>query len=500
MKIVERSSGSVEKLVECLLSSGLVYGDSPVFSSLVSPCSVILTEHELSDIDRDLHAMWQLYTTCTYLYRAALAGEAPAWVAQLAEQGLSNAEVSAHRITAAAGLEPRMCRLDYIAMDGRRQIAEIQWKSGGPGLFLGFSDVCRKTVPIAGTAPTSSPIDDFAEVIRDRHRSRQGVLALNAVRGTWMRSEKYLERELARRNVDYRAVDRSDIGSRIESKTGRLSYRDSSGNRPVDFIHGQGFSSMISDELLLAAARAGTGDDMWIETPLNYIYRQKWVLALPFMDSFRGHFDDRIRQIVVPTALIAGPILRLETLVPHLEHPLREVLLDPVEPEAFISLPESLRRSIVFKCGSGVGPYYSDSKGVFRLGGSRSSARKVLTFIIDRIMTSGEPWIAQVFVNEKHRVPMCTPTRIGDISQYAAHGRFMVYGMRLHNNNPRVMCTLANFSTNWKVTGRSTTTGRQGRIDGASFTDIRVDAGRGPGSRAAASVGDDVWPGLGREP
>ena len=229
MYIVHHPPGTAAGIVDQLVASGLVYGDTINYSSLVSPCSVALAEHELSELTRDLVSFWHLYDKLNELYEASLLGQAAPWIAKLVECGLSPAEVTAHRITARAGLVPRMCRVDYVSLGDNRKVAEVQWKSGGPGLFFGFADVLGRLLPLDGHHSIGNPIDKFAKIIHGNRNSSAGV-ALNAVRSTWLRSEEYLKRELALRGIGYQAFDRLQVSQHLSvSENGVLWHADDRG-------------------------------------------------------------------------------------------------------------------------------------------------------------------------------------------------------------------------------------------------------------------------------
>jgi hypothetical protein len=475
MKIREYGPGTARGLVDRFVAADLVYGDSTSYSSLISPTSTILTRCEFDDLAKDLSSMWHFYKELNTLYLASLSGELPPWIAKLTEQGLSHAELAVHRMTANAGLEPRMCRIDYVTLGDDRKVAEVQWKSGGPGLFFGIYDVCQDFLPFdMGETGIANIVTSFGNVICSQNLDGDPVAA-NGVRSVWRRSEKYLERAFHARGVHYRAVDRACLGRVLNVSSAGVSLAGSEGTRKLQFLSSEDFSRGIPDDLVIELGLASVNERVWIETPLNYIYSQKWGLAFPFMEKYLDRFDGHLRDIIIPTALLTSGTFDLRGLVPYLDHPLREMLLGPIAMEKFVDLPASLRKAIVFKCGAGVGPYYSNSRGVFRVSGSRSSAYKLLTFIVNRMVNLGEPWIAQVYIDRKYPVPMCLPWLTDPVVNVAAHARFMVFGSRVLCGEPAVICGLANYGRNWKVTGRSTTINSSDEFDGSAFTDIRIN-------------------------
>ena len=115
---------------------GLHYGGSASYASLLTPSSTLITEAEVQDLQEDLTELCMLYEIWQRIYLDSLESREPAWIASLSESGLSETERRIQRETAKSVLRPSMARVDYISMGSSRKISEVQWKSGGPGLFF----------------------------------------------------------------------------------------------------------------------------------------------------------------------------------------------------------------------------------------------------------------------------------------------------------------------------------------------------------------------------
>jgi hypothetical protein len=363
--------------------------------------------------------------------------------------------------------------VDYIDLGDERKVAEVQWKSGGPGLFFGIRDACARAMPDPGPDDGNDAVAGFGDAIW-RSDDDTGPVAMNVIRDVWRRGEQYLERTFRARDRTYLAVDRAAVGDVLVSQSSGFGVAVDGAVRQLGFLSGQGFSRGLSEGLLTDLTTASLTGTLWIEAPLNYIYRQKWGLALPFMEEFRDHFDPRLREILAPTALLTGTTFDLRTIVPHLVHPERERLSKPIAWEDFAGLPASLRKCLVFKCGAGVGPHYTDSKGVFRVGGAMSTARTALAFMVARMVELGEPWIVQPYFNRTYSVPLCLPARPEHMQVTTAHARFMIFGRKLDQEHHTVLFGLANYDQHWKVTGRAPALDSHGRLTGSAFTDIRL--------------------------
>jgi len=472
MRIAAYDPELLYELVKRFEANNLVYGIGTRYASLVTPTSTVLTSQEAREISIDLAQAWALYRTWNELYLSALRGEGPDWIRELTEHGLPPGKIAAHRMIAEARLEPRMCRLDYTALSTRRKIAEVQWKSGGLGLFFGLQDVYERlvgdladSVPPLGTLP-----EQFARVAAVGDDS----VAVNAVATDWFKSEHYLAQLLRDYDIQYVPLRRDDCDRRILDWNDRYYVSEGPRLRRIDFLYGREFGEIFrsgSQRL----ARAVLDGRVWVETPLNFAYRQKWGLALPFMNEFSGLFDDRLREVLIPTALLKATDTDLSPIVSYVENRDRERLIRVKQPEDLDDLPTALRKSLVIKCGAGRGDFHSHGKGVFRIGGSKGSARKVLEFVTGRMVFHGEPWIVQTYVSETHRLLVSLPDAVEDLRTVDAHARFMVFGAKTDNGPPTVMGGLGNYGPHWKVSGKTPATTPDGTVTGTAFNDLRVE-------------------------
>ncbi|MBM3300256.1 MAG: hypothetical protein FJY85_09905, partial [Deltaproteobacteria bacterium] len=289
----------------------------------------------------------------------------------------------------------------------------------------------------------------------------------------WFKSEDYLRRLARDKGLHYFPIHRDELPGRMIERKGQYFVSEGKDLYPVDFLYGREFGTIFRQGLLRLVSTTLDGR-IWMETPLNHIYRQKWGLALPFMARFRDLFDDRLRQVLIPAALIQGRRVDLSPIVPYLESPERQRLLAVRTIEDLAELPTSLRRALVFKCGAGRGGLHSHGKGVLRIGGSRGAARKILDFITERVESYNEPWIVQQYVDETHRIQVSLPEVVEEIQTLNAHARFMIFGRRSGGSPPTLMGGLGNYGKHWKVSGRSPDVDEHGNLMGTAFNDIRV--------------------------
>src|SRR5262250_1118499 len=114
MKIIlTRTREAVAEVARRGLEEGVQYGSAGDVSWLPSPVSVAVLPSERDSFESDLSQAWRWYEVWTTLYLDSLLGRGDSWIAAMVEYGLRPHEIEIHRATAAAGLSPLTCRLEY---------------------------------------------------------------------------------------------------------------------------------------------------------------------------------------------------------------------------------------------------------------------------------------------------------------------------------------------------------------------------------------------------
>ncbi len=469
LSIVRHPDRVAGEMVATLNASGLIYGAEESYPSLITPSSCLLDRPTTATLVEDLVALRQFYRTWNDLYRASLTGDEPRWIADLCEYGLRPEEIQAQRLTLFAGLEPRFCRVDYISFSPCRVIAEVQWKSGGLGLFFGIHNVCAAVEPVVGACP-GDPVQGFRSLIKAFGSNEP--IAVNPVRAVWLQGEGRLQQALDRQEMRYIVFDRRDGARRVFERNGAFVVSDNGKLLQIDFLYGQEVLPTLAPQTIVRLAQAAADRRLWIETPLNYVYRQKWGMALPFMPDYAELFDDRLRALFGAVALLRGAEVDLGPLAGDVPATTGEQLCAARTIDDIARLSTAARRFLVLKCGAGSGAYYSQGHGVLRVNGSRRAAQKTLDFVKERL-AQGEPWIVQRYVHAVYPIDVCPPWATHDVQSVDAHARFMVYATFDADGSPRVIGGLGNFSSHWKVSGRSASYDERGRLTGAAFNDLR---------------------------
>lgn len=454
------------------LKMQLVYGEKQTYTSLISPSSTYFTPIEAAGIASDMEEFWTLYRVWNQIYQSALKGDAPDWVRAYTESGVAPEDVMAHRIVSAAGLEPEMCRTDYIAIsDTERKIAEIQWRPGGIGLAAGIIDAYAEVIPYSQNVSTFGKFsDNFYNLITQPRRAQAETKTI--VLGTtteFMNGELYLKQYYQGKGLRYIPI----LPTRAKDfivRDNRLFIEEDGATYPIDIMNSEEFTRHLPKAELPNIAQGSVDHKFWIEVPLNYIYRQKWGLALPFMPEYQHLFSDTVRQLIPATVLLNE--FRLSPLIPYLDHPQRELLANVKSMDDLASLPTALRKSLIVKCGGGSELHYR-SKGVYKLGSAKSYDLKILEFIEERMQKYQEPWIVQQYVKAKYDVPVAVPWDLDKIEMIEAHARFMIFGGRFGGNAPVVLGGNGNYGRYWKVCGRSVNED-QNNEQATGFNDMRV--------------------------
>ena len=471
MEIQHFSPSQLPGLKNALEQRRLVYGIGREYNSLLTPSITLLNHEECEQITEDLPALWQLYAIWNELYLDSIKGKLPEWFRAYCEYGLSKTEITVMQEAARAKLTPRFGRVDYVSLGKKRQIAEIQWKSGGLGLFFGIQDTYYQQLAIEQSS-LGNLIPNFFQLV-SQSASIISPVMVNGVRTPWYKSEHDLKRRALECGVEYYPFFRDELPRRIISRQKRFWIIDGGRLIPINFMYGQEFGDMLKSSLPLLLSSVLDGN-LWIESPLNPVYRQKWGLSLPFHPIYRQLFPEKLREIIIPTVLLYPTDLDLSPIIPYLSLSNREQLANVRTITQIADLPTSLRRALVLKCGAGTGNYYSHGKGVFRINGSHNSARQTLDFIQDQVQTVGEPWVLQIYVDETNPVPVNLPNEPEKIAIIKAHARQMIFAVCPDGQAPHIIGGLGNYGAHWKIGGSAPGRDAQGHILGTAFNGIYV--------------------------
>lgn len=451
--VLTRTTSETVGVAQLSLERGIRYGQSGG-SWLPSPASVRIDPAEWAEMGGDLGEVWQWYRTWNEIYCESLCGEADPSIAALVEFGLKDHEVPIQREFARLGMEPVSCRVEYVHARDRRYIAEVQWVSGGLGLFAGI-DWAYDAVS-AGSPKRRLLADGLLDAFTENACGAPDILSL--VRDDWLPGEGFLGRFAERRGISFTGVDRSSCADVLRAK-----------QIPAGLIYGQGYTSLVPAEIFVGLARDAISRKFAPESPYNHIYRQKWGLALVHDPRYAHRFSERLRRIIPVSVLLNDVSPRFDLLGAVDES--FERISDLAE---VIELPDRVRKSLIIKSGAGVGGFHSNGRGVFRLGGSRLAARKTVDFVRERI-TLGEPWILQPFVSTPMPMPLASGIAADAFTEYDTHVKLMVFGARSASSGTAgPVGALANYGRHWKVGGRSPRLDAAGRQEGTAFTDVAV--------------------------
>jgi hypothetical protein len=476
VKIHEHPPAITPALVDAYERLDLQYGGADHYASLVTPTSVCISRAEHAELAEDARAIATLYRLTKQLYLASLDGDAPPWIAAFVEHGLSPETTLASRLSARAGFEPAMARIDYVEVEGSaRQIVEVQWKSGGPGFFLGHETAYRSVVPESdGLLPFGALVKAYIDALEARSEQAGGGVIINENRSEWFRSEGHVAAYARSRGVNYVPLERASLRNALRITDGELRWFDGLRWQRVSVLRGRGFTDILSGIDVLEIARRSVEGRIWVETPLDHVYRQKWSLSLPFLAEFQSLFPERVRRIVVPSALLNGDVLDLSPIARGLDPMTRERVEAVRSSDDLVELPGSVRARLVVKAAGGTGPLQSGGRGVFRLGGARSNAQATLAQVHGGVH-DGEPWVIQPFVDAHFDVLMHLASDLGSAERTRAHMRFLLFA-ESREGEWGLQGAIGNFSQHWKVGGAAGRRAPDGALLGSAFTDVRIAA------------------------
>ena len=431
---------------------------------------------ELDAITADLSHLAQLYRFASELYLESLRDKDLRWVRRAVETGLRPVDVTLTRRLSQSRLEPMMQRVDYVdVLPGQRHIAEVQWKSGGPGYFIGHQSAFLAAFP---PGPGELPIDDLPARYLDALSKRADFvgpgLIVNEVRAEWLQAERQFERPARSQLREYRAIDRATLAEAIEAKPGQLLLRKGDSLVPISVLRGRGFTERLSETTLESLVDQALDGRLWLETPPNFIYRQKWPLALPFMQDLCPDHLSSLRDAIAPTSMLGPDRFDLSAICSRMAPQDASALSGVGHLLELGDLPTRTRAQLVLKCAAGSGDMHSRGRGVFRINGSGPQVASTLRLIKDRQETIGEPWIAQLYVGREWGALLAHPEDLDAITRVSCRLRLMVFGQQVDGPVWSVQGGVANLSPHWKVSGADAKYDARGALLGSAFTDVRM--------------------------
>lgn len=388
----------------------------------VSPSSfdLVVDKNDQHNIFQQGLLAYKIYALAVEEYEKALNNPAPLPISTMCEFGLKNEFVQIQRITTSRKTMPLSSRLDLCGPLSELKIAEVQWKSGGFGFFVSLY------------SQLSNPGD--REELYDLLKTvlfKDVDYAVSVGSNEWCLGEE-LFKELIRPFCSYKYISYENFD--------QLMLRD------AKLIFGQGFYLNLPENALTDLLKRVLKGDTWVECPMNNLFAQKWPLALPFMPEYYLFFSDEERHLLATSRLIfydstigsikIHPSIATSSSVFNILVNLADITL----------LSRSQKRSLVFKCASGVDKFSSRGYGVFRLGYSEKIDHFNIEFMKSRVR-QGEPWIMQEFISSD---------KFGTVidSTFTSNEKFKLTPFLVYDNlSPRILFSLGYSSKHWKITG-----------------------------------------------
>lgn len=468
--LLPRPDADLDFLRSVLNRSGLGFG-SGAYTSPISCDFATVSASRLSTISRDLGAIRDVYRLASRLFLQ----DEFAWIGSAVTHGHSGGEIAATERTIRGDIEARLSRIDYVGLpDDTSQIAEVQWKSGGPGGLIGHE---RAFAEAFGHSRRSGEQDLIAAYLSGIYGdSPSGTVAVNEVRSPWLPGEQIITDAASAQGYVYTAIDRSDARRRLDF-SGRVEVVHAAGRRrEVRILRLRGLTAVLSHAELMHLLDEVEEGRLWLECPPNVIYRQKWPLALAFMPEFAASLG-AAREALIPTALMCRDRFDLSVLVDAFGSLLTSesaaALTAATRVSDLIKLPTSVRSRIVLKCAAGAGARSSGGAGVFRLSGSSGQCMPIAREIQGWI-DAGEPWIAQPYIKRTQIANLAPPQFGAQSKPLTCHARTMAFAGDMSGETPVLHGLLVNLSPSWKVAGAAARQGPDGHLSGTAFVGVEV--------------------------
>src|SRR5207302_1971232 len=142
----------------------------------------------------------------------------------------------------------------------------------------------------------------------------------------------------------YVPILRDDIQKNLVISDNRLCCRVGSKLTRVSFIHGYDITNRLDHREMNLMIREVAQRRLWVESPLNSIYKQKWGMALPFEPTFSKYFDDSVRSILCPSILLNSDSYDLSIAAKYVPEEQASVLEGIHQIDDLIDLSQRVRR------------------------------------------------------------------------------------------------------------------------------------------------------------
>jgi hypothetical protein len=178
-----------------------------------------------------------------------------------------------------------------------------------------------------------------------------------------------------------------------------------------NFVRAHDFFGLLTENFATERLRSLADGKSVYDLPPIALFDQKLLMALPYWDETRQHFDDAVRALFPYTTVVAPNGFRLESG-------------DWVTLEQFSALPRSRRQYFLKYAGADVARNWG-SRAVFRLSNhSRDKCLMRLRAVTERYR-AGERWILQSACPSSEEISYLT--RDGEIETMSAHSKHSVY-------------------------------------------------------------------------
>ena len=154
-----------------------------------------------------------------------------------------------------------------------------------------------------------------------------------------MDSEQWLAKKLAPRGITMVSLPPSRVAESLIVDNDRVLVNTGKGFRKLDYLYLDRLTEVIPPELLQKIIGVSRDGRLRIDPPPSYLFNEKVPLALPFTDEYRRGFSGRIREILIPSALMHDGKPDLSAVASSLDHPGSSVLSEMNQWEDLLKVP-----------------------------------------------------------------------------------------------------------------------------------------------------------------
>lgn len=445
--------------------------DEEEYSCLLTTNSITIDSNIYDKLKKDGIEIWNWLKTTLKIYNSSVLDKTSN-LFKYFEWGLTPKAIEYQRKSSEKLDLPYLGRLDSVVLEPCQKIAEVQWKGGGEGFISEIQEVFNLFSEDDKNISINKLSEGLGNVFRTAVNSQSTINVLNTGRQIWMKTERGLKEKLKKVDINLHSLPPEAVSSKITINKNDVFLNEDGKLYKLDYIYMDRLQEYLSNCQFEQIVKLYWEEKIVLDPPPSYIFNQKISLALPFSDEFKELYNDSIREILIPTALVTKDKLDLKNLIPYMNHKNRDLLASVEKIEDLCKLPNKLRANLVVKCASSHKYNCHGGHAVWRLWGTKINVEKQIE-TINEMVKNGEPWIIQPYISQTDQIDFVHPNNVDIIQSLNSHARYGIY-YGVINRYPNLIGAIATLSPFWKVAGKSASYDSNGNLFGSAFTNILI--------------------------